>query len=92
MFSGTSAQTFKLTASDLGLELPPGTNQHTEYLVVKAGTDITMTASAEDKPNVYVSTEPGVPSNIKLSVGENVYIRECIRRYHSIGLNNLYIS
>ena len=73
MFSGTSAQTFKLTASDLGLELPPGTNPHAEYLVVKAGTDITMTASAEDKPNVYVSTQPGVPSNIKLSVGESVY-------------------
>ena len=73
MFSGTSAQTFKLTASDLGLDLPPRTNPDAEYLVVKADTNITLTEYAKDKPNVYVSTQPCVPSNIKLLVGEIVY-------------------
>lgn len=75
MFSGApaSVSTFKLTAAELGLDLPDGADTSEEFLTVKPGGDITIAEDPTDNPRVYVAMKSGVSTKVNLSAGGNSY-------------------
>ena len=75
MFSGApaSVSTFKLTAAELGLDLPVGADTSEEFLTIKPGGDITIAEESTDNPRVYVAMKSGVSTKVNLSAGGNSY-------------------